>query len=148
MDTASVITSLEAAVSDQLGLAGGDPAVTAAGEAMMAALRPALERAALELAEQAAIEIGAQLPDHGIDVVLREGEPSLLVRTLETQPIFSTDDLEARLTLRLPSILKQELEEAAGSAGDSINAYVVKSLSGRGRSSRRPGKHVTGTFQT
>lgn len=107
-----------------------------------------MERAALELAEQAAIEVGAQLPDHRIDVVLREGEPSLVVRTVEAQAVFSTDDLEARLTLRLPTILKKDLEEAAGSAGDSINAYVVKTLAGRGRGTRRTGRHVTGTFQT
>ena len=33
------------------------------------------------------------------------------------------------MTVRLPKALKDQLEAAAGSAGDSINSYVVKSLS-------------------
>lgn len=148
MDTTSVISGIEAALADQLRLAGGDPAVAAAGEAVIAALTPALSKGALELAEQAALEVRAQLPDHHIDVVLREGEPTLVVRPVETDAAFSTDDLEARLTLRLPTMLKKELEEAAGSTGDSINAYVIKSLSGRGRPTRKAGKQITGTFRT
>jgi hypothetical protein len=148
VDTTSVIRGIEAALADQLSLAGGDPAVVAAGEAVIAALTPSLSKGALELAEQAALEVRAQLPDHQIDVVLREGEPTLVVRPVEHQVSFTTDDLEARLTLRLPTNLKRELEAAAGSAGDSINAYVIKSLSGRSRSNRRVGKQITGTFRT
>jgi len=148
MDTSSVISGIEAALTDQLSVAGGDPAVVGAGEALIAALAPALSRGALELAEQAALEVTAQLPGFHVDVVLREGEPALLVRSVENEVAFSTDDLEARLTLRLPTILKRELEEAAGSTGDSINAYVIKSLSGRSRSTKRTGKQISGTFKT
>ncbi len=60
MDTRSIISGIEAALADQLALAGGDPVVAAAGEALVAALRPALSSAVMDLAEQAALEVGAQ----------------------------------------------------------------------------------------
>lgn len=148
MDTASVRATLEAALADQVGLAGGDPSVEHAAEALLATLRPALTQAGLRLAEQAAIEVGAQLPDHEVDVVVRDGEPALVVRSAQHEVAYAADDLEARLTLRLPTVLKAELEEAAGSAGDSINAYVVKALSARKRAISRAGKRITGTFRT
>jgi uncharacterized protein (DUF1778 family) len=146
MDTTSIISGIETALTDQLYLAGDDAAVVAAGEAVVAALGPALSKAALELAEQAAAEVGAQLPDYEVSVVLQEGEPSLTVRSIEPEVSFSTDDLGARLTLRLPPDLKAAIEDAAGSTGDSVNAYVVKTLSRRG--SGRSGKRITGRFQT
>ena len=133
MDTASVRATLEAALADQVGLTGADPSVALAAEALLTALGPALAQAGLRLAEQAAVEVGAQLPDHDVDVVVRDGEPELVVRMAEQEVAYAAEDLEARLTLRLPTVLKAELEEAAGSAGDSINAYVVKALSARKR---------------
>jgi len=147
MDTSSVIAALEAALADQVSLAGGDDAVARAAEALATALRPALAQASLSLAEQAATEMAAQLPDNDVDVVVRNGEPLLVVRTKESDVRYTLDDLEARLTLRLPAILKTEIEEAAGVTGDSVNTYVVKTLSGLRRGSRK-GKRITGTFQT
>ncbi len=148
MDTASVKATLEATLADQVGLAGGDPSVVLAAEALLAALAPALAQAGLHLAEQAAVEVGAQLPDYEVDVVVRDGEPTLVVRSAEQEVAYTADDLEARLTLRLPTVLKAELEEAAGSAGDSINSYVVKALSARKRAASRTGRRITGTFRT
>ena len=148
MDTASVRATLEATLADQVGLAGGDPTVALAADAVLAALGPALAQAALRLAEQAALEVGAQLPDHEVDVVVRDGEPALAVRSAEHDVAYAADDLEARLTLRLPTVLKTELEEAAGSAGDSINTYVVKTLAARKRAASRTGRRITGTFRT
>ncbi len=148
MDTTSVIANLEAALADQVSLAGGDQSMVLAADALIAALGPAVTQATLALAEQAAIEVAAQLPDHEVDVVVREGLPALVVRSTEPTVSFTADDLEARLTLRLPTVLKAELEEAAGSAGDSINAYVVKALASRKRAASRTSKRITGTFRT
>lgn len=140
MNTEAVAAKLE----DQLAAAGR---VAAAGspveplvDALVAALGPAIRQAALELAEQAAAEIGAQFPAGSVDVVLNEGEPSLILRSEEVTRSFSSDELEARMTVRLPSNLKAALEEAADLAGDSVNSYVLKALvteTGRGRRSRR-----------
>lgn len=147
MDTGSIVSGIEAALADQLALAGGDPDVAAAGEALVAALRPALRRAMMDVAEQAALEVDAQLPDHQVEVVLRDGDPTVVVRTETSEVSFTTEDLDARLTLRLPPHLKSELERAARSAGDSINGYVIRSLAAKG-SSGKPGRRMSGTFET
>lgn len=148
MDTTAVVSEIEAALADQLLIAGDNEAVAAAGELLIGALRATLARAAHQIAEQAAHEVEAQLPDHEVDVILEDGEPAIRIRPVEREVRFTTDDLEARLTLRLPQGLKSDLEAAAGSAGDSINAYVIKALSSSSRAGRRAGRRITGTFQT
>jgi hypothetical protein len=144
----SAIAKIEAAVAQQLDLAGADPAVEAAGRSLVAALDPALRQCAVDLAEQAATEIAAQLPGHTVDVVVSEGEPVLTVRSEEGEAPYLPDDMVARLTLRLPEGLKAAIEEAAGSTGESVNAFVVKELSRKSGSSRRTGRRVTGTIET
>jgi hypothetical protein len=109
-------------------------------------LRPAFQQAAFRLAEQAAAEIGAQLAGYSVAVVLEDGEPSLLVREDSTARSTLPEDLSARITLRLPDSLKDELEAAAGETGDSVNAFVVKALSTR--ASRRASRRITETFET
>jgi hypothetical protein len=147
MDTSSVISQVEASLAAQLQLGGGDPAVVAAGEAVLGALGPALRQAAMQLVEQAVAEVSPQVPEYDVQVVLADGEPSIVVRSDVSQASFSTEDLAARLTVRLPSDLKRQLEDAAGTAGDSVNTYIIKTLSSRaGR--KAPRRRITGTFET
>ena len=147
MDVTTVTAEVDAVVQQQLDLLSGDPAVEQAAALLLTALQPGLERAAMRLAEQAAAEVGAQLPDTNIDVVVSEGDPTLVVRSGSSTAAFVADDLEARLTLRLPATLKEQIEEAAGQAGDSINSYLVKSLS-RSSARRATGRRVSETLQT
>ena len=148
MDTHSATARFEAALSQQLALAA-DPAVEAAGAALRATLAPAARQLALELAEQAANEVGAQLHEQEVEVVLREGEPTLLVREAAPGPTPSVDeDLEARITLRLPPSLKARLEESAGEVGDSVNTFVLKALAARAARPKGPGRRFKGTVQT
>ncbi len=150
VDVTGAITHLEAVVSQQVSLAGHDPTVEAAAEAVLAALQPALRQAAINLAEQAAAEVNAQLPGQQVDVVLSDGEPVLTVRPVDdaTAP-FASEDLEARLTLRLPGTLKSLVEDAATQAGDSVNSYVIKTLSSRAAAMKsKPGRRFKGTVQT
>ncbi len=147
MDLNSVTSEFEEAVAVQLQLAGDDPAIEAAGTTLLTALEPALYRAMMTLVEQAADEVGAQLLEQTVDVVMSEGRPSLVVRWTEPSVKVNTDDLGARVTVRLPNALKVQLEGAAGEVGDSVNSYIVKTLSSRsGR--RRSGRRITGTFKT
>src|SRR5918998_1211730 len=81
VDSKAALTRFEAAVTNQVALAGGDPAVEAAARALREALRPAVRQLVLELIEQAATEVDAQLPYQRVEVVLRGGEPTLEVRT-------------------------------------------------------------------
>ena len=61
-------------------------------------------------------------------------------------PEVDPSDLDARITLRLPSNLKQLIEEAADIGGDSVNAYVVKTLSGSAKTARKSGNTIKGRY--
>ena len=149
MDIDSVVGQLNAQVYGQLRLAGDDEAVEAAGEAILAALEPALRQIGMSLAEQAAAEVGAQLPNHTVDVVLSEGQPSLIVRDSGEEITVSTDQLDARITVRLPEDLKEELEAAANDMGDSMNTFVIRALAGTTRAERRSNRATfKGTIET
>ncbi|MCH7669970.1 MAG: DUF1778 domain-containing protein [Acidobacteria bacterium] len=146
MDTTAVFRHLEAAVTMQLQLAGGDESVIKAGEVLLASLEPALRQATFALAEQAAHEVSAQLPGHRVEVALRGGEPELVIAEDRAEPVTPDEDLEARITVRLPTSLKSDLEAAASVYGDSVNAFVIKAL--RSKASRRKSHRFTGTIDT
>lgn len=148
MDMHTAAAGFEAALSQQLAVAS-DPALEAAGTALRATLAPAIRQLALELAEQAASEVAMQLSEHEVDVVLREGEPALVVRAAPTRAEHAADeDLHARITLRLPVSLKERIEEAAREVGDSVNSFVLKALSAQTAPPARAGRRVRGTVQT
>jgi predicted HicB family RNase H-like nuclease len=112
----------------------------------MSALRPTFERAMLGVIQEAAAEISAQLVGQSVEVRLSEGEPSLVITEERKASTNDPDELEARVTLRLPSSLKSLIEESASSTGDSINGWVVDAL--RTRAGRRTsGTHVEETFE-
>jgi hypothetical protein len=147
MNTAGITAKLEEQLVTQGRLAGDEPIVSQLIDAMVAGLAPAVRQAAFELAEQAAAEIAAQLAAGSVDVVLSDGEPTLVLRTDDSDQTFSTDDLEARMTVRLPSNLKAALEEAADDAGDSMNSFVIKTLASGAARGRR-GRRVRETLRT
>lgn len=149
MDIDSVVAEFKTMLYGQLRLAGDDPSVEAAGEAILAALEPALKQAASTLAEQAAAEVGSQLPDHKVDVVLASGQPTLVIRSTGDVVTVNTDDLGARITVRLPEELKDELEVAASDLGDSVNTFVVRALAGKAKRSKASSRSVfEGTIET
>jgi len=143
MNSYSALTQLEEAVSRQIAFGGTDPSVESAGRAILAILEPTVRQIVLELAQQAAHETSAQLPDYEVDVIVVEGEPELHVRALEPTS-EAAGSYEARLTLRLPDAVKEMVEEAAAGAGDSVNSWVVKTLSSKAHI-KQVGKKVTGT---
>lgn len=151
MDARILTTKLEGAVERQLLIAGGQSEVEAAAEMLLSVLEPALREAALDLAGQAAAEIAGQLPEHEIDVMVVDGDPELRVRSLgdDTVTVGAGEPLDARITLRLPPQLKDLIEASAGDKGESVNSWLVRSLSGAtSTSSRRTGRKVSGRIQT
>lgn len=150
MELSTSLARLEAALTAQLAMLGGEAAFGTTADALYAALEPAFRQLGLDLAQQAASEVAAQLPDHEVDVVLAEGEPALRVRTAEDPVAAPTDDLDARLTLRLPGSLKRIVEDAAEDVGDSVNSWVVKTLATRARPPRPQEQDTTGSgeFET
>lgn len=138
MQIQPVINAVQAALASQGPLAGGDAAVEEAIEHLTTALGPALRQAALELAEQAACEVRAQLPDRTVDVVLADGEPTLRIAEAPAAPDPAAtgspeEDLDARITLRLTPTLKALIEDAAETAGASVNGWVADALARRTR---------------
>ena len=147
MNTEAIAAKLEDYLIAQGRLAGDDQMVDQIVEVLVGSLAPALKQAVLDLAEQAAIEIGAQLSTGRVDVVLSEGEPTLIVRSDAAATSFNAEELEARMTVRLPSNLKAALEEAADDAGDSVNSYVIKTLA-TGATRGRKGSRIRETLET
>jgi hypothetical protein len=149
MDATTIMAQLEAAVANQVALAGADPLVESAAASIVAALAPALRHSVIDLAEQAAAEVRAQVVGHQVDVVLVDGEPTLRVSADAEDADIPDDDYEARITLRLPEALKSLIEDSANAAGDSVNSWMVKTVSSKVKVRRRPGgTRVTGTIET
>lgn len=149
MDIEIIVEQFRRTAQGQLRIAGDDPSVVAAGEAVILSLEPALRLAAMTLAEQAAAELTAQLPDHTVDVVLADAQPTLVLRDVGGAVAISTEDLDARMTVRLPEELKDDLETAASDLGDSVNTFVVKALAGSAEALKRTSRSTfEGTIET
>jgi hypothetical protein len=148
VNTDAAVVAFEEALATQVSLGG--EAVEEAATALLTALRPALDRLILTVAEEAAAEVTAQLRDAEARVVVSGGQPTLAVEHADDEELPPLrDDLEARLTLRLPKGLKELIEDAAGDAGDSVNAHVVETLHrSLQRSRRSAGRRISGTIET
>lgn len=134
MQIQPIINAVHATLTSQGSLAGGDVAVEEAIDHLVAALAPAIRQAAMDLAEQAACEVRAQLPDRTVDLVLSDGDPSLRIAESSVAPEPSAvEDLDARITLRVPPSLKVLVEDAAETAGASVNSWILDALSRRAR---------------
>jgi hypothetical protein len=149
MDIESIVQQMQRTAEGQLRIVGDNPAVQAAGDAVLVALEPALRQAASALAEQAAAEVSAQLPESTVDVVLSDGQPTLVVRRTGESVAINTEDLDARMTVRLPEDLKDDLEVAASELGDSVNSFVVKALAGSAETLKKSSRSTfEGTIET
>jgi hypothetical protein len=112
---------------------------------LLEALRPAVRQTLMDVVEAAASEISSQLSGQRVDIRIREGDPELLVTDVSPRSIEPDhDDLEARLTLRLPESLKSVIQDAAEGSGDSINSWVVGAL--RSKTVTRPGSSIKTTI--
>lgn len=122
------LVSLEDAVNTQIRLGGEGLAEVA--DQLLEALRPAVRQTLMDVVEGTAKEISSQLVGQRVEIVVRDGDPELIVVDDVPGPGSTTDrdSLEARLTLRLPESLKELVEEAAEISGDSINSWVVNTL--------------------
>lgn len=123
------------------GDAGGDEA-RALAERLTAPLESAARLVLLEALSGAADEITRELAPGSVEVRLRGGEPDFVVTTPPGDDEFDqpartsvvvgseTADAEdggtARLNLRLPESLKTRIEEAAGTEGLSLNAWLIR----------------------
>lgn len=152
--------------------AGGDDA-RALAERLVPPLEAATRLALLEALSAAADEITTDLAPGSVDLRLRGLDPEFVVTpppvehplddvtrdvTDPAPPPAAVSDADdggtARITLRLPEHLKNQIEQAAGRAGLSVNAWLVRATAAavepvvpdRSPPRRSPlgGQHVTG----
>jgi hypothetical protein len=143
MQLTQALDGLEAAVDTQLRVAG--PEAAELGAQLMAALQPAIRQSLIDVLGMAATEISTQIPGRRVDLRLVDGDPELVVvddgsgDALPPPPPGSDDD-EARITLRLPTYLKEIIAEAASSGGDSVNSFVIDAIKSKAHTTQSTGK--------
>ena len=130
--------------------AGGEEA-RALAERLTAPLDSAVRLTLLDALAAAAAEITRELAPGSVDVLLRNREPVFVVTPPPADdpapvpspadtPIPATDAEDAataRINFRLPDSLKSRIEEAAGRAGLSVNAWLVRATAAALDSGRR-----------
>lgn len=122
--------------------AGGDEA-RALAERLTAPLESAVRLALLDALTAAASEITRDLAPGSVEVRLRGREPSFVVTPppadqvfdeepdiagTPVAPIDSDESATARINFRLGEGLKGRVEAAAGTAGLSVNAWLVRAV--------------------
>ena len=123
---------------DTAAAAGGEEA-RALAERLTAPLESAVRLTLLDALSAAAAEITRELAPGSVDVLLRNREPLFVVTPppvdepapapadLPPPPPDGGDDAAtARINFRLPDSLKSRIEDAAGRAGLSVNAWLVR----------------------
>ncbi|MFL6077515.1 MAG: hypothetical protein ACJ73S_29480 [Mycobacteriales bacterium] len=118
--------------------AGGEDA-RALAERLTGPLESAVRLALLDALSAAAQEITRDLAPGSVDLRLRGREPSFAVTPPPPEPSFEEpaateappaadgdDGAMARINLRLSESLKSRIEQAAGHAGLSTNAWLVR----------------------
>ena len=125
---------------DLAAIAGlGDAEVASAAARLVGAMESPMRMRILDLIAGAVDELDAQLPSGRVELRV-SGREAGLVYVDEADPGPGTelgDDQSARITLRLPELLKAQVEQAASSEGVSTNTWVVRVLS-RSSSTTRP----------
>jgi hypothetical protein len=133
--------------------AGGEDA-RALAERLSAPLDSAARLVLLEALSAAAAEITRDLAPGSVDLRLRGREPSFVVTSpLADQPFDEPgppaadvpaqpegEEATARISFRLTEHLKSRVEEAAGQAGLSVNAWLVRAATAALESGERGGR--------
>jgi hypothetical protein len=115
--------------------APGGPDVTHAAELLAGSLEASIRLCLLEALSDATAEITTQLDSASVEVRLRGREADLVVTEAPQfaapapppPPPGDAGDL-ARVTLRLPEPLKEQVEHAANVEGVSVNAWLVRAI--------------------
>lgn len=150
---------------------GADPAGRALAERLFTQLEAATRLTLLDALSDAADEITRELAPGSVHVRLRGREPVFEVTAANPRteaveeatetvapPVLAPDGDDggtSRINLRLPDHLKASIEEAAGRAGLSVNAWLVRAAAGAvaagdpdrrpaRRAESKPGQHITG----
>ncbi|HEX7745306.1 MAG TPA: toxin-antitoxin system HicB family antitoxin [Micromonosporaceae bacterium] len=117
--------------------APGGPDISRAADLLAGSVDASARLSLLDALSQAADEITAQLPGASVDVRLRGRDAEFVVTELAPTsteppppaPVEAAGDT-ARITLRMPESLKDAVERAAAAEGISVNAWLVRAVTG------------------
>lgn len=141
-----MLTTTIAAVRERLRtLAALSPQAGEAAEAMAGALDDVLRVAFTDLLGSVAAELTGQL-DHARVEVRLDGRDATLVVVPDpeaTPPPPPASGSEARLTVRLPETVKDQVTREADREGISVNAWIVRTLAAA--TSRPPTAPIIGS---
>jgi hypothetical protein len=142
---------VEAIRGDLAAMVAGDEAATAVAERLSRALESSLQLRLLDALGEAAAELSEQLPAGHVEVRLAGRDIQLvLVAPAEapSSPASEDEGGTARITLRMPDSMKTRVEAAAEAEGQSVNAWLVRAVSGalerRREPARRSSNRITG----
>lgn len=129
--------------------APGGPDITRAAELLGGSLEASARLCLLEALSDAAAEITTRLDTASVEVRLRGREADLVVTESAPQPAPTappapapeTGDV-ARITLRLPEPLKEQVERAAAAEGVSVNAWLVRAIAAAVSGRPAEGVHI------
>jgi hypothetical protein len=123
--------------------APGGPDVRHAADLLTGSLDAAARLTMLELLSDAAAEITTRLGTASVDVRLHGRDADFLVTELATPeeaaptppaapvtPVPADGGELARITLRLPEPVKEQVERAAAGEGVSVNSWLVRAIVG------------------
>jgi hypothetical protein len=135
--------------------------VSRAAGMLAESLDSSVRLALLDMLSAAADEITSRLDGAVIELRLAGMEPEFVVTAQQdaadddaAEPVDAADDAsQARLTLRMPEGLKTRVEAAAADSGMSVNAWLVRAVTGslespRGGGSRAKSRSATGSRYT
>ena len=129
MDLARIVAALR---GDLAAIAAvGDEETADSARRLSVALQGALALRLVDALAEAARELNAQLPAGRVEVRLAGPDPELVF--VEDDPAgaraVGDDAFTARITLRLPDVLKASVEAAASREGVSTNTWLVRAIS-------------------
>src|SRR5438552_978828 len=116
--------------------APGGPELSRAAELLAGSLDASARLCLMEALSDAAAEITAKLGTASVEVRLRGRDADLVVGEIAvTEPVApppatppaDSGDL-ARITLRLPESLKEQVERSATAEGISVNSWLVRAI--------------------
>jgi hypothetical protein len=149
-------------ISEDLRRAGavGGEETRRVAELLVASVEASVGLRLLDALQEAARELTDSLPGALVEVRMQGRDPVLSLAIAREKDVGSTEgddyseDELARITLRLPEGLKNQVERAASRAGASINAWIVAAVarglegpSGFIPPTRRSPRRVTGFVQ-
>jgi hypothetical protein len=109
----------------------GDESLVETLRRLVDASEPALRLRLIDVLSEAAVSLNAQLGTGHVEVRLVGRDPELVYvgePEAPADPPAPGDDLNARITLRLPEALKARVESTAAQEGVSANAWIVRAL--------------------